>query len=244
MKPPTTQEEWKDIKGYEGRFKVSNFGRIKGLRRTAPVKYAGVRVVEERIKKTSRFDRYGIVNLDGKTKSVHRLVANAFIPNPLNKPCVNHKDGNKLNNHVDNLEWCTQSENTLHAFRVLGRKATQPGLGKYGVLHGGSKQIAFYNVNQQLVYVFGGVTEASLKFKATDISIRKALNGQSRHAFGYFIKQITKEEYLKNIHIMQGVEIVRLGKIFINKNGVACNAVSKKATTIKEAKKIYNTLTD
>ena len=60
--------------------------------------------------------------IDGVGKFVHRVIAEEHIPNPENKPCVNHKDGNKINNHVDNLEWVTYSENELHSHRTLGKQ--------------------------------------------------------------------------------------------------------------------------
>ena len=104
-------EIWKDIKGYEGLYQVSNKGRVKSFHR-------------KKIKLLKRHDfrNYYAVRLykDGIIENflVHRLVAEFFIPNPQNKPQVNHKDGNKLNNCVENLEWVTIQENLLHAVKI------------------------------------------------------------------------------------------------------------------------------
>jgi hypothetical protein len=110
-------EVWKEIEGYEGLYEVSNLGRVKSLPK-------GKFSRKSEMILTLRKHPYKFVNLckNGKisTKSVHRLVANCFIPNLLNKSTINHIDCNPSNNNVSNLEWVTPLENQMHS-RRLGR---------------------------------------------------------------------------------------------------------------------------
>ena len=117
------REIWRDVVGYEGLYKVSNFGRIKSLPRNGTVKYE--RLLRQKVTNkgycTVALSKHGKI----KYKMVHRLVAEAFLDNPKDLPQVNHKNENKLKNYVDNLEWCDAHYNMtygVHAERqYLGR---------------------------------------------------------------------------------------------------------------------------
>ena len=107
-------EKFKDIKGYEGLYQISDMGRVKRLKSKG--------CLLERFLKVGYSSEYQKVSLhkkgNKKTHDVHRLVADSFIPNPNNKPQVNHIDGNKHNNRLSNLEYVTPSENAIHAFKL------------------------------------------------------------------------------------------------------------------------------
>lgn len=115
-------EIWKDIEGYEGLYQISNLGRVKSLEREAwngqAYHILKCRILKQRLISTGYLMTTMSKNGKAITPLVHRLVAETFIPNPENKPTVNHINGNKTDNRLENLEWCTYSENEQHAWKT------------------------------------------------------------------------------------------------------------------------------
>ena len=106
------REIWKTVSGYNGRYEVSNFGNVRSLA-------SGTPKLLKQMTNAGKYNGYAMVTLYsspncGVKVKVHRLVAEAFIPNPELFPVINHKDENKLNNSVANLEWCTRRYNTTY----------------------------------------------------------------------------------------------------------------------------------
>lgn len=178
------KEIWKDVVGYEGLYQVSNLGRIKSLPRHRVVGWANYISKEKIIKQSNHRQGYKIVLLhkDGecKTYKVHRLVAIAFIPNKKGYRCVNHKDENKSNNIVDNLEWCNHSYNNNYGTRnEKVRKAN-------------GKPVLQYSKDGILLKEWICMREAQ---RGTGIqSIDSVCNGKRKTAGGYIWKY--KEDFV------------------------------------------------
>ena len=154
-------EEWRDVIGYEGLYKISSFGRIR--REFRLDKYG--RSWDVIILKTFSSHKYRRVALKAvgkqpKKHQIHRLVANAFIENKKKSPQVNHINGCRHDNKISNLEWMTSSENHLHAFRVLGKKANTPNLGKKGFLSFRGVPVVQISTDGFVLDMFGSVAEA------------------------------------------------------------------------------------
>lgn len=135
-------EIWKDIKGYEGIYQVSNYGKVKSLDRAIWMEINNCfgKFKSNLLKQENGANGYPKVvlckNNLPKTYLVHRLITIAFIPNPYNKPEVNHKNGIKIDNRLENLEWVTLSENHTHAYKIGLQKA-------YGENNGRAKLNSF-----------------------------------------------------------------------------------------------------
>ena len=126
-----SKEEWKAIQGYEGIYEVSNFGNVRSVDRYLDCKIKNVnkhlwkgRIISQQKRKDGRLTVALYSHSKRKRMLVHRVVADAFIPNPNNYPCINHKDENPANNKVENLEWCTYKYNNNYGTFAERRRKT------------------------------------------------------------------------------------------------------------------------
>lgn len=192
-------EIWKDIKGYEGLYQVSDLGRVKSLKREVKNKN-GFRIVKEKVLKpiinNKGYYVYGL-RKNGKLemKLLHRLIGEHFLENKNKFTCINHIDGNKLNNRIDNLEWCTYKHNIKEAFRLgLNTYTYQKNFqhnywkGKYGKDHNCSKCVLQYDLNNVFIKKWDSITDASKKTNINYYSISNNCRGKQKSAGGFIWK--------------------------------------------------------
>ena len=180
-------ERWKDIEGYEGLYQISDYGRVKRLSvcRKCNRYYKKGRFYNERIMNLT-ISKYGylkeqLFNIEGmfKTISIHRLVAQAFIPNPENKPQVNHINGDKTDNRVENLEWCTNGENGKHAWDNNLRTRN------FGKNNHESKPILQYTLNGELLKEYESLNQVYYETGYDRTVIRNTCNLKQKESHGY-----------------------------------------------------------
>lgn len=170
------KEIWKDIEGYEGLYQISNFGNVKSLlfNHSSYSKLLSNRLVNGGYCQVVLYK-----NKNRKAFYVHVLVANAFIPNPSNLPEVNHKDGNKTNNNISNLEWVTPRENSLHAVNTGLRTVPK------GKEHYKSKRINQFDKLGNFIKVWESMSEISRVLGYSTSNIFKCCNSRIKSAYGY-----------------------------------------------------------
>jgi hypothetical protein len=171
---------WKDIPGYEGFYQVSIYGQVKGVDRMVGAKH---NYPVKGVLLSPRMGRGGYLDLllykDGTCKrmAIHRLVAIVFLPNPENKEMVNHKDGDKTNNRIDNIEWVTRAENMRHAFSNGLVNSSGPR----------KKPVQMFKDDKKRT--FDSITEAAKKIDRSGEALRFALKN-NRECNGWHVSYI------------------------------------------------------
>lgn len=192
-------ELWKPIKGYEDKYEISNYGRVRSL----PIKSKNkdtYRTVKGKILKPNQCRGYYTIGLlkNGKFKTlrIHRLVAQTFIENKNNYPAVNHIDGNKKNNRVDNLEWCTYSHNIKEAFRLGLKKPSekQKEVVRQYCKKNKTKSVIQLDMNDNFIKEWTSAVEVERELGINRKNISSCVHKKCKSAGGY--KWVLKENYI------------------------------------------------
>lgn len=181
------KELWKDVTGYEGLYQVSNFGKVRKVDGT---------LMQGNINSYG----YHVVSLtkDGKKKDkkVHRLVAMAFVPPIVGKDFVNHKDGDKINNCAENLEWCTRGENTIHAIEVLE-------------IQRNSYPVWQLSKDGRLLGLFVNAATAAQVVEGNSMMISACCRGTAQSAYGYCWQYALNTE-TKRLVTLQRIDALKI----------------------------------
>jgi hypothetical protein len=177
-------EIWKDVVGYEELYQVSNLGRIKSFEKMVHHFKGGLRKLKEKIRKLANdSDGYLVVDLykngNGKSYKVHRLVVISFLENIENKKAVNHKNGIKNDNTLENLEWCTNSENEIHAHKI-GLKKPQ--------INNEKCVLMYDKLNEELMIEFSSISNAAKYLNCSTSDICNNLRGRQKSVRNYIFQ--------------------------------------------------------
>lgn len=180
------EEIWRDIKGYENRYQVSNMGNVRSLHykdRKNPNVDSGIRI----LKPIKKMNGYLAVTLLGVQTNIHRIVAETFISNTHNKPCVDHINAIKTDNRVENLRWVTYLENSrnpacLEKIRSFVNKRFK---GKTGVLSAKYRKVFQYSMEGILIKEWDCISDACREIGVDSGSVTKVCQGKSKYAKGY-----------------------------------------------------------